>query len=405
VLAIALGLVLSGPVPVERSPATARLTVAFEILVEDANGAAVTDLGLEEVEVVQDAEKQRIGTFRAGSRPGLYEVTYSPFSGKPGGVTARVLRRGAVVRGPDGPSLKPRVIASLSPLEAELTAVLEARPEAGDLLCDVTVLRFEPTAKGVRHSVAVEIPLSQLFFEPVETGRRGRLQVLAHIRADADPDVEQHVTLDRAVEVASEAAIGVQRLVWTGLVVIGPGRHTVDVLVRDPATSRATARTLALEVPPASDGLRMSSVTLLRPRDFFFLRDEAEGDDPLVFQGMPLMPALQLALPTGAEASVRFYVALYPASGRAEPVTMVAELLRDGTKVGEGPVALPGPEPGGEIRYVGLLQTAKLRAGGYVLRLVARQAAAVATAEAAFSISAEGAATKRLAPGGVVPRE
>jgi hypothetical protein len=102
--------------PVERrapSPAPA-VTVAFDLVVEDARGQPVTDLRLEEIEVVQDATRQKVRAFEAGSRPGRYELTYAPLSGKAGAVTVRVTRRGAVVRGPDGPSLKPRVISALS---------------------------------------------------------------------------------------------------------------------------------------------------------------------------------------------------------------------------------------------------------------------------------------------------
>jgi hypothetical protein len=180
--------------------------------------------------------------------------------------------------------------------------------------------------------------------------------------------------------------------------VIGPRRHTIDVLMRDPAAGRATARTLAVDVPPLWDGLHVSSLTLLRPRDMFFLRDAAEGDDPLVHQGMPLMPVLQLHLSQGAETAVRFYVALSPAAGSADAVTLGAEVLRNGVKVAEGPVALPRPEPGGEIRYVGLMRTATFPAGSYVLRLVARQGTAVATTEAPFVLDPEGPATHRVSP-------
>ena len=199
------------------------------------------------------------------------------------------------------------------------------------------------------------------------------------------------------MEVASEGAIHVQRLVWTGTVVIGPGRHTIDVLVRDPGTERVTTRTLAVDVPSPAEGLRVSSVALLRPRDFFFLRDQAEGDDPLVYQGAPLMPTLQLTLTAGAESYVRFYVALYPAAGSTEPVTLKAELLRDGAKVGEGPIALPKAEPNGEIRYVGLLPTQSFPAGSYLLRLVAQQGATTAADEAPFVLSTEGPAMRRTA--------
>jgi hypothetical protein len=121
------------------SAAAPDLTVAFELLVLDAQGRPVTDVRLEEIEVVQDATRQKIGTFRTGSRPGLYEITYAPLSGRPGGVTARVTRRGTVVRGPDGPVLKPRILAALSPLEAELTRHLAAKAAASDLRCDVAV--------------------------------------------------------------------------------------------------------------------------------------------------------------------------------------------------------------------------------------------------------------------------
>jgi hypothetical protein len=209
VVAAALALILTTAAQAGAAPAAARVTVAFEIVVEDAKGGAVADLRLEEVEVVQDAEKQRVASFRAGARTGLYELTYSPLSGKAGGVTVRVLRPGTVVRGPRGPALELRVISALSPLEAELTDVLDARPAAADLACDATVLRFEPTPKGVRHAVAVEIPLSQLLFADAPGGVRGRLQVLGRIRADADPGARQHVTLDREVEVASRSAVGI----------------------------------------------------------------------------------------------------------------------------------------------------------------------------------------------------
>lgn len=389
--------------PVERrGPSTARgVKVAFDFVVEDAGGRPVTDLRIEEIEVVQDAARQKVATFEARSRPGLYAVTYAPLSGKAGAVTLRVTRRGAVARGPDGPGLKPRVSADLSPLEAELAGILEARTGAADLACQVAVLRFEPVAGGLRHSVAVEIPLAELRFERVPPGGRARLQVLARVRSVADPGVRQHVTLDRVVEVTSDAAINVQTLVWTGTVVIAPGRHAVDVLVRDPGAGRVTTRTLSVEVPPPSAALRMSSVALLRPRGFFFLRDEPEADDPLVYEGEPLMPTLKPTLVAAEESHARFYVAIYPAAGSAEPVALEAEVLRDGAKLGEAPIALPKAGSSGHVRYVGLLAIRSFPAGSYVLRLVASQGGTTVAEEAVFVLSPEGPATRRVPPGRV----
>jgi hypothetical protein len=154
-------------------------------------------------------------------------------------------------------------------------------------------------------------------------------------------------------------------------------------------------RTLATEVPPPAKDLRVSSVTLLRPRNFFFLRDRVGADDPLVHEGVPLMPTLDLTLAAGADTHVRFYVAIYPAAGKPGPVTLEAELLRDGAKVGEAPIELPEAQTTGEIRYVGLLATKTFRPGSYVLRLVARQGDVTASDEAPFVLSAEGP-TRRL---------
>jgi hypothetical protein len=391
--AFALALALAGrsglvEVGGQAGSPTPAVVVAFELVVQDANGKPVTDLKLEEIEVVQDATRQTVRTFQAGTRPGHYELSYAPLSGKAGGVSVRVTRRGVVARGSDGPSLKPRIISALSALESELTGVLEARAAASDLACDVAVLRFEPVAKGVRHSVTVEIPLSELHLEQGPTGPRGRLQILARVRSAAEPRVRQHLTLDRSVEVATEGTSNVQRLVWTGTVVIAPGSHTIDVLVRDRVAERVTTRTFTVDVAPPTNGLRLSSVILLRPRSFFFLRDEAQGDDPLVYQGAPLMPTLHVTLPAGAEAYVRFYVALYPAAGSAEPVTLKAELLRDGAKVGEGSIALPKPELSGEIRYVGQLPTRSFAEGSYALRLVARQGETTVADQTLFVLSA-----------------
>src|SRR5687768_10040396 len=102
------------------------LTIALDVVVEDARKRPVTDLTARQVEITQDGEKQTLADLRKASAAGHYELTYVPSSGKPGAVSVRVLRPGASVRGPLGAFLKPRVIAALSPLAAELAGILDA---------------------------------------------------------------------------------------------------------------------------------------------------------------------------------------------------------------------------------------------------------------------------------------
>jgi hypothetical protein len=375
----------AGVMPTGAEEANPQVTVVIELVVQDAKGRPVADLELRETEVIQDATRQHVATFKPCEQPGHYELSYAPASGKAGAVTVRVLRRGTQVSGPEGSFLRPRVVRAQSPLEVQLTSILEARPQADDLDCSVSVLHFESGPKGIRHAFAVEVALSELRLKQEQGRYRDRLQILARVQSE-DGRFRQHLTLDRPVDVGSEQGLLGRPLVWTGSIPLAPGRYKVETLVRESTTERATVRTLAFDVPPVSGGLRMSSVTLLQPRSFFFVRDEGE-DDPFVYHGTPLMPTLRLVLPLGADVGVRFFVVLYPDPKNPEPVSLGLQLHRRGDLVGEAPIALPPPEPSGEIRYVGLMPTKTFRAAPYVLRFVARQGQALFTDEASFVIS------------------
>ncbi len=284
-------------------------TIELEVVVLDAKEQPVTDLRAEEVDVVQDAKRQPLHSFEAASIPGHYLIRYSPLSGKPNSVAVRVLRKGTKVRGPRGGFLEPRVVRGLSALEAELTSVMESRPQANELACQVRVLRFERGPNGLRHAFAAEIPLSSLRFERAVGGLHGRVQVLARIKGEQRP--VRLLTLDRIVEAASRQEVLLDRLMWTSSIPLAAGHYDFHVLVRDPGAERSTVRSLALDVPVAREGLEISSVTLLQPRGGFFITEE-RADDALVFGGVALMPKLAVALEQGAENHVRFFVILYP---------------------------------------------------------------------------------------------
>jgi len=359
--------------------------VVFDLVVEDARGRPVVDLKVDEVDVLQEAERQRVLTFRTRQKPGHYELSYAPASGQAGPVAVKVLRPGARARGPDGPSLKPRFIPAVSPLEAELTRLLEDQPEANDFPCLASVLRFEQRPEGVQHMLAVEVPLSVLQPRRDEGDGGSRLQLLARVK-DEDGRVVQRFSLDDALDSASRPRTLERRLVWTGSVVLVPGRYTLETLVHDPVTSFRAARTVSFEAPAATGGLRMSSIALVQPTGAVIVRQQGE-DDPLFFGDTPLLPTLDLVLPVGSDASVRFFVTLYPSPASTDPVSVRLDLVRDGTVVGSVPISLPPSDGRGPIRYVGAVPTRTFRATPYVLRLVAEQGEVSASEEVSFTIT------------------
>ncbi len=180
---------------------------------------------------------------------------------------------------------------------------------------------------------------------------------------------------------------------------VPPGRHTLETLARDVATSRVGIQRVAFEIPAATSGLALSSAVLLQPSGSLqLLTDANAADDPLFFGGVALMPALRLSLPRGTAIPVQFFAVVYPDRASTAPTRLRAELLRDGSVLGGVDLELPAPDARGAQPYSGQLATRSLAATEYVLRLVATQGEARAVSEAAFIMTDDAAASPRVAP-------
>lgn len=263
--ALVCATIVAVPAPAQVPEQGAPLSVLLDFVVEDAQGRPILDLRADELDVAQEGVRQRVASLRPQPQPGRYELSYTPASGRAGAVTISFVRRGARARGPDGPSLKPRVVPALSALEAQLTQALVARPAAHDIECHASVLRFEASPKGLHHTLAVEVPLAELTFAKEQGRYRGRLQLLALLK-DAGGRLVQRFSADRPLEAMSEGEVLALRLVWTTDVHLPPGRYALEILVQDPASSRASVDRVTFDAPGASPGFRMSSVTLLQPQ-------------------------------------------------------------------------------------------------------------------------------------------
>jgi hypothetical protein len=357
--------------------------VTLDFVVEDARGRPVTDVAASEVVVVQDGVAQPIETLAAKAPPGRYELRYAPKSGKAGAVTLRLLRSGTRVHGPDGGVLKPRVEQPMSRLEAELAAALDRRPDADDFRSYASVLRFEATPDGLHHTFALELSLDTV------TTLGGGHPPVAHVQAlarlkDARGRVLRHFQLERQLE----GQRGTQRLVWTAQARLKQGRYVLETMARDAVSSRASARRVEFDAPEVPPGLRLSSVALIQPMDSTLVRDDVgEQDDPFFINGDPIMPVLALKTVPAPGARVRFFVVLYPDRASQQPVTLRLDLVREGSVVGSGPIALPPADAQGQIRYAGGIGVATLRPAEYVLRLVAQQGAATSSEEVPFTVS------------------
>jgi hypothetical protein len=374
----------------EPRPEAAPPTIVVDFVVENLKGEPIGDLKPKEVEVVQEGRVEVQASFAAGERLGQYRLSYVPTSGKPGMVMLRLLRLGTRARGLDGPALKPRVVPGATPLELALLSLRERRPNADELPARLAALRFEAAPDGVHYALAVEVPFRALQFSKNGLRYEAELQLLVDVKT-AEGRLVQRYSLARPLEAGYEAQLASYQLIWTGDLHLPAGSYVMQALVHDPNSSRGAVRELAFEAPAARAGLLASSVVLMRPSNATLVRNGRE-DDPLSLAGSALMPALELALPVGAEAMLQFYVVLYPDAARADDVSLRVELLRDGNVVGGTNVTLPPRNERGEIRYLGRMPTKSFRVAAYTLRLVAQQGDATAITEAPFAVIPEPAA-------------
>ena len=351
-----------------------QLTVFLDIVVEDARGRPVLNLTPEEVVISQQGVQQRVANLEAKESPGQYELSYVPASGKAGPVLVQLLRPGARAHGLDGPTLKPRVVLPLSPLESTLTHVLETRPSADDFPAHASVLHFDATKDGIQHALALEVPLGGLIAPDKGRPSALRLQIFARLKEDGTGRVLHRFQLDRAI--AATPGASVQRLVWTGQAHLRSGRYVMEAVAYDPATARASVRRVSFDATDPGPGLRMGSVALLQPVGGLLVREQGrEAEDPFFIGQEPVMPTFALRTLAAPGAKVEFFTIVYPDRASADPVTLKLEVLRDGKVVDSAPLPLPAPNEHGQIRYAGGMPTRNLSPAEYHLRLHAQQGA------------------------------
>jgi hypothetical protein len=162
-----------------------------------------------------------------------------------------------------------------------------------------------------------------------------------------------------------------------------PGRYTLWTIARDQATGRSSVRSIPLDVPQPSSGLRISEPSLIRSVDPAGDPDPVE--DPFRTGAMRVTPNLDLPVSKAANAQVSAYVTIYPAAGTGVS-SLTFEFVRDGRVIGRSSTQLPDPDEAGRIKYVASFPTGSFAPGEYALRAVATQGSASVSSQTRFRL-------------------
>jgi len=322
---------------------------------------------------------------------GYYEITYAPgrpeFDGSFRRIEVKVARKSVDVQSRSGYFALPPEDRIVLPYEVPLLAALAASKEAHDFEHRAGATHFAPGPDGVESEVMVEVPLGQLDFEVDKKEKQYRLNLLtmAAIKGADGQLVERFSDeyplvgpLDKIDDVKTANAVLRRTLS------LAPGQYTLESVAMLRDGSRASVERRPFEVPVASSGPAVSSLMLIGRADPL-----PEGapvpDDPLVVEGMRVVPHFGGSVSKAAMPNLSFLVKVYPNADEG-PVGLTLEFVRDGKVVGQAQPETPAPDAEGRIAYVGTVPSAGFAPGTYEIRVSASQISGASTASTTFDL-------------------
>jgi VWFA-related protein len=339
-------------------PATGLGTLARDtggFLIADTNAIAA---GLRRVE-------EELGAY--------YLLSYAPnnesWDGSYRRIEIKARRSGLRVQGRQGYfAVKVSTPTPILEHEAPVLAGLERAPTAAEISLRARALQFPGEYGESVVALVADLPALGPSVHPSEDDEGTYTQdftVLALVRDEAGRIV--HKASRRYVLSWSEANLEdleVGRVLFARETLLPPGRYTVEIVARDAQEGRMGVTRVPLELPAASDAeLRLSSLMVVGHAEPHALGQPS----PLLYEGVQLYPNLGDPVSLAAGKPLAFLFSLRP--GARPLASATVELFQGDTSVLQSPVALPSPDPSGQMRVVSGLQVGSLEPGDYVLRL------------------------------------
>ncbi len=306
-----------------------------------------------------------------------YLVGYTPsnstYDGKFRTIEIKVNRPGVTVAARKGYfAVRDTGGMPINPWEAPVLGALEQKPVPNAFPVRAGALLFPERGRPGLVPVVVDLKTAPLTFQPAEDGRSYTSDFAVMVRFLDQQNqivkkVSQHYEVKGPLNALDRAKQG--EVIFYREPELPSGVYTMETIVYDAPTAKASMRISTVEVPKATDGLRMSSLVLVK-RGEKMLEKDRPANSPLLVKDVLLYPNLGEPVSKSSK-EVGFYFAVYPAAG-GPPSEAVIELLKDANVVAQLPLPL-ATAVDGRIQQVGRLPIDQLPAGTYDLRAVVKQ--------------------------------
>jgi VWFA-related protein len=303
-----------------------------------------------------------------------YLLTYSPsnvqYDGKFRTIAVRVRRDGAQVFARKGYlAVRPSAVPFLSYELAALKALGRATP-AKDFPIAAAGFVFPHPTGSAAVPIVVQVKTREFEFkvDQDKSTYAAQATVLARIKNAAGQSVHtlsQQYLLTGASKDVDTAREG--EILFYRQPELQPGVYTLEAIVHDAVSERASVRFSTLTVPAGTSGATAPSSLVVVRRIESVAAADRPANLPFYYGDLLLYPNAGDPLKHGRDAELTFYFWFYKAP-TANPSASL-EILHSGRSLASVPVDLQGSMPEGRNQHVGKLPIDKFPPGTYELRL------------------------------------
>ena len=321
-----------------------------------------------------------------------YVLTYSStrpeMDGKFRSIAVKVKRPGLTVSHRKGYYAVPPSAdgAPVLAYEAPGLALLESSPLPNVFPIAARAFVFPRDATTSTAALMVGFDTKHLDYQTTADGFGAEAVVIARIR-DGNGQVlakmSEQYTLAGTKEQLSSSQAG--RVIFFRKPVLPPGLYSLEALVYDTHTAKASVRISSLEVPAITAApVRVSSLFVVQ-RAEKVPAGERDATNPLYFGETLLYPNIGEAFSKAESKELAFAFAVQPGSAPVGGATV--SLVRSGQVVGQAPLELDKPDASGTIHQIGRLPMDALAPGAYEIRVAVQTGTTLVARSARVTIT------------------
>jgi hypothetical protein len=308
-----------------------------------------------------------------------YLIGYSPtnekFDGKFRTIDVKVTRPGVVVAARRGYfAVRDPGGAPVNTWEAPALGALESKPVPNAFPLRAAALLFPEHDRPGLVPVVVDFKTAPLSFDTSADGKTYASDFAVLVRFldgqnQVVKKVSQHYEVRGPIAELERAKQG--EVLFYREPELQPGVYTMETIVYDTPTGKASVRFSTVEVPKAdASALRMSTLVLTARAEKVPEKDRRR-ENPLLVGDLVIYPNLGEAVNRKAK-EVGFFFTVYPASGGAAPEAAL-DLIQNGKPLGQIPLPLAAADASGRIQQTGRVPIEQLEPGTYELRVAVKQ--------------------------------